>query len=350
MIFNRTVVDSHMHMKIFNDENNVDFIEFFDRTQQSHGLKGLNICATSFYNGIANNILCAIYKMHNPTAYAYGGLYYPSFPVSYPLEEGFDYSTQYEEMMEIGFDGIKSIELKPNIQKKYGFKLTDPEYDEFFKKCEENGTHMIWHVGDPETFWDRERISPRHFAKGWFYGDGSFMPLEEIYKQVDTILERHPKLKVTFAHFFFLSFSPERLVEYFEKYENVGVDITPGAEMYGAFRDNREFYREFFIKYADRIMFGTDTIFGGSKTNYQRLDKVYNFITSNETFVMSEEECRGMSFPDEVADKILYKNFEKLAGESPKPINKEALKRYVKKYDKYLEEGKVRDFIYDYLK
>ena len=82
--------------------------------------------------------------------------------------------------------------------------------------------------------------------RGWFYGDGTYASNEEVYRQINRVLEKHPNLCVNFAHFFFYSCYPEKLEEIFNRYPNVGVDLTPGGEMYFGFDDNREYYLKFF--------------------------------------------------------------------------------------------------------
>ncbi len=350
MKFNRKVVDSHWHAYPWFDENGKDFYTVIDRYQENLGLACLNICSIPVYHnlGPAQNVLAALYKLHNPTAYAYGGLVYTDKPVSFPQPEGFDMLTQYNELMEIGFDGIKMLETKPAEQKEYQVKVKDDYFEEFFAACEKNGTHMIWHVADPDTFWDINKIPERFIERGWFYGDGTYMSLEEMYGQVYDILERHPKLAVTFAHFFFLSEHPEKLEKLFEKYPNVSIDITPGGEMYAAFRENYEFYKGFFEKYSDRILFGTDASFTKNDLfdHYTNIvAQVYNFAATDKDIEIYGEKCPAIQVSNEATDNLLYKNFERLAGETPKAVNKKALKKYVEKYKPYFTDKKLLELI-----
>ena len=347
MKFERKVKDAHWHLFDWYDRDGRDFYTVLDGFQTRHGMAGVNICAIPCYHdyGPAQNVLAALYKLHNPNAYAYGGMSYTAKPACFPQPEGFDLLTQYEELMAMGFDGIKLLETKPEEQKAYGFQISDANFEPLFAACEKNGTHLIWHVADPETFWDKDRIPVRFLEKGWFYGDGTYMPLDQLYGQVEAVLARHPKLKVNFAHFFFRSEHPELLEALFAKYENVGVDITPGAEMYADFRKERDFYRDFFTKYADRILFGTDTEFetyGEPDAYFDTLqDAVYSFAASDRDTFVIVEDVKGLDLPETVKDKILYQNFERLAGKTPKPVDVEALKRYVKKYAPYFTDKKL---------
>lgn len=357
MKFNRKVIDSHWHMYPWYDENGEDFYTIIDRYQKELGLSALNICSIPCYEdlGAAQNVLPLLYKLHNPTAYAYGGLVYTDKPVNFPQPEGFDMLTQYNELMEMGFDGIKMIETKPFEQKAYKVKINDPYFENFFSAVERDGTHMVWHVADPDTFWDINKIPERFVERGWFYGDGTYMSLEEMYGQVYDVLKRHPKLAVTFAHFFFYSEHPEKLEELFANYPNATIDITPGGEMYGAFRENYDFYNKFFEKYSEKILFGTDASFTEEDLYSHYTDiitQVYNFSATDKSVEIYGEKCPAIKISDTARDNILYKNFERFAGKKPKPVNKAAIKKYVEKYEKYftdknllkLVQNAVKDF------
>ena len=206
MKFEKTVIDSHMHVHFYKNDQGETFYDFFDRKQAEHGLKAINLCGCpcvaekdNLMWGVENNIMAALYKLHNPTAYAYGGFFYPNMPMEGPMPAGMELDTQYRELMDLGFDGIKLLETKAEEQKKFGLFVDDERFEPFFAQCERDGTHIVWHVADPDSFWDLKRIHPRHLAKGWYYGEGDFMAWEQIYEMVFRVLERHPKLKISFA-------------------------------------------------------------------------------------------------------------------------------------------------------
>ena len=139
---------------------------------------------------------------------------------------------------------------------------------------------------------------------------------------------------MTYAHFFFCSKEPEILEELFAKYPNFCVDLTPGGEMYVEFEKNYDFYKNFFHKYSDRLIFGTDRSF---KCDEKYADWLFNVVT---TFIgtnkpvtsFDNKELMGLDLPQEKADNILYANFERRVGTAPKQINKEKFKAYIEKY------------------
>jgi predicted TIM-barrel fold metal-dependent hydrolase len=170
----------------------------------------------------------------------------------------------------------------------------------------------------------------------WGYSDGTFPTWQEHYTQVFRVLERHPKLNTTFAHFFFYEDKPKQLEEVFEKYENVGVDVVPGL-MFREFEKRPEFYREFLSKYSDRILFGSDSEIPANSHSIELINAIYDGLTTDKEVNIWGYKSKGINLSDSVSEKILYKNFASRCSDTPKPINKSALKKYIEKYSDYIE-------------
>ena len=128
----------------------------------------------------------------------------------------------------------------------------------YWAKLEETQTPVVFHINDPEEFWDKDKAPAWAFERDWFYGDGTYINNEAQYTEITNVLERHPNLKLIFAHFLFFSAQLPRLAEWLDRFPNLHVDLTPGIEMYHNFTENSQATRDFFIKYQDRIIFGTD--------------------------------------------------------------------------------------------
>ncbi len=335
-------VDSHIHLYSWFDAEGKNFFDGLDKFQKMCGAQAINICSLSpgIWGDVSNNIMGALYKLHNPSAFAYGAFVYPTMPIQLPLPMGMEILTQYQELMDIGFDGVKMIETKPNFIKKLGVYVNNECYDFFFQQAEKDGTPFVWHVADPQFFWDPNKEAS--LPQGWYYGNGEYPHFEEIFSWVYQILDKYPKLNVTFAHFFFQAENPERLEELFAKYENVRIDITPGTEMYDTFNQRHEFYKEFIEKYADRIVYGTDCAFPEEGDNEVLSNAVYDVVTTDKIADnIWGVKAKGFAFSEEVSDKILYQNFMSRHNK-PKQINKAALKKYIDKYQHLILDEKVR--------
>ena len=338
------LLDGHIHLRKWFDENGTDFFEGLDHLIAERKLEGINLAAlpNEPRGDVSANIMAALYKLHNPKAYAHAGLVFEALPIRPPVREGMDPLTQYRELMEIGFDGIKLICSKPQDYKLYDFPISDDFFDPFFAAAEKDGTHILWHVADPETFWDLERIPERFLERGWYYGDGSYPSNKQIYDDVFAVMKKHPLLNVTFAHFFFLSDHPDALEKMFADYKNLTIDITPGTEMYESFGAKPDFYKAFFEKHSDRILFGTDTSFPGNGKNLH--DSVYRAIaTTDKAIPINVGEFDGLGVSGDAVKRIFSGNFKSRVSETPKAINVPALKAYIQKYRFHLKDEVFRE-------
>ena len=339
------VIDSHLHFYDWISEDGEYFVHCFEDYRNEMGLAGINLCAlpSGYGSDVTSNIMCAIYKLLNKNTFAHAGLLYDKYPMGDTLPDEMKFSVQLDELEKIGFDGIKMIEGKPTAHRTIGKNLLHPEYDAFFSEAEKRGTHIIFHVNDPIEFWTEKG--------GDYYGDSTFATSDELYRQAYKILENHSNLKVTFAHFFFKSEHPQDLIEIFEKYPNVCVDLTPGWEMYLSFYDNKEYFKEFFTKYSKRIVLGTDAYFPRpTECSMWLVDRVYRFISSPDVIkAVADRYESGLCIPDDAINDITYKNFENRVGVNPKPINKQALLEYYEKYKHLMVKKDIEliDFVFE---
>ncbi len=327
MKFSKTTIDGHLHIESWFDKNGKSFMELYDSVQENLGLKAICVSALAdnIHGGPDDVIMAAFYKLHTPTAYANGGFVYPQYPVCPPLPDGMDPLTQYNELMEIGFDGIKIL-YKPDVTKAVRLPINDGFYEPMFSAAEKDKTPFMWHLADPAEFWEA-----KVGAHGGF-GDGSYYSFEEHFYQAFDVIKRHPNLRVTFAHFLFLAEDPESLEKIFEKFPEVFIDVTPGTEMYDTFTEKSNFYREFFKKHNTRILYGTDGCPTRNPSSEKLMQAVYKALTTSEMVNIWGHNAKGLELPDEISENILYKNFMGRYGSKPKPINKAALKRYIEKY------------------
>ena len=344
--------DAHIHVHRWRDEKTGElFLHGLEEYRQECGIKYITLAplpsgnAVPVARDVSNNIICAFYKLLNKDTFSYGGYIYPSYPARGEDMVGMELATQHRELMEIGFDGIKMLEGKPNLYVRVGNPLNSEFFEKAFDEMEKSSTFILMHARDPETFWTeptKERIE-----KKWYYGNGEYPTFEELYSQIEAILKKHPKLNLCLAHFFFSSKEPERLEELFEKYENLTIDITPGGEMYIDFDKRPEYFYNFFTKYQDRIIFGTDMDFPVYLEAGKWLcDREYRFLATNETLMsFDDHSLTGIRVSGEALQKIFSNNILKKFGYEPKPINKEALKRYIEKYKHLIIDKELAEYI-----
>jgi len=239
---------------------------------------------------------------------------------------------QVDLFAKLGCDGIKMIEGKPTSRQQMDIPVTDAYFADYWARVEELGIPIVWHVNDPEEFWDPARIPGWAKERSWGYGPGDIQK-EQLYAEVDAVLARYPKLRIIFAHFYFLSADLPRASRFFAEHPTVHFDLAPGIEMLYNLSRDPENSGEFLIEYADRIVFGTDL--SSSLTVEEgrfRAGIIFRWLETEGTFrvpagadfLLGPPEdglIRGMSLPTDVLTKIYHDNFARLVGAEPRALN-----------------------------
>lgn len=331
------IIDCHAHIM-----GGIDGINKLIKTMQSFNFETMNVLSVSGAGDASQNFNCALYKAINPgKAYAFGGLVHPRPDTG---EEKLSYYEQAKALLEMGFDGIKMIEGKPSVAKELKKPLNHPDYDKFYELLESEGTPILFHVADPETFWDEKAIPEWAKAAGWFYGDGTYPGKEDLYAQIEDILSRFPRLNAIFAHFYFMSADMDRAIEFLEKWPSVKFDITPGIEMYENFSKGPVKWREFFIKYQDRILFGTDSYDANDPTDRENINITVNVVRGfleTDRVRGWDKMYNGISLGRSELENIYYKNFQRYVGCEPKRLNAECAIEYCEIMIRFAQDGLI---------
>ena len=278
---------------------------------------------------------------------------FTSFDVSEYFKHGKEigkYQAKFvDNMRKCGCDGLKIIEGKPTMRKIMGNipGFDAPCWEPLWEYLESTQFPVLWHLNDPESCWGPEEEAPRHIRLGKELYDETFVNNEEQYRQMEAILQRYPNIKFIFAHMYFMSAQLKRLAAILDTYPNVMVDITPGLEIYVNLSKNLDEAKDFFEKYQDRILYGTDIgarcvlaenagIFNEDEC-IARMDlidgmfdsKTYRVMKEDGRYLVNTEDFlqRGFSLSEEAINKIYWKNFEAYVGEVPAKVNPKLIKK-----------------------
>jgi predicted TIM-barrel fold metal-dependent hydrolase len=332
------VVDAHIHFP--HSELLGGLLEVMDAAR----LARANLVAVPDLQVVNQNPALIWAKAQAPERfYICGALDYTQFwadPASGPRA----LARQVATLRSIGFDGLKLIEGKPMVRKLLSIPFDGPEYAELWAAVEETGLPVICHLADPEEFWDAAACPDWAHAQGWFYGDGSYPEKEAFYAEIDAVLARRPGLRIVFAHFCFLAADLARAAAFLDAHPAVFFDLTPGVEMYYHFARDPQAARDFFLRYQDRLIFGSDI--GASSLGIdpaKDLDRaeslgrawvVRRFLESEDAFFapegvghwlgMDTGVFRGIGLTKELLRKIYQTNVERLLGAEPAALNMDA--------------------------
>lgn len=322
------VIDGHVHIS---EQVDIDYLaDFLIKTNTDKAniiatfhskIDTLNYKALEMKNKYPDRFYCFI----SPDVKAYGrriddlGLYQANY---------------CQKFIDMGADGIKLLEGKPQMRKRYPI----PDFDcivwePFFKWAEDNQIPILWHVNDPEEFWDRNNAPDFAISQGWLYDD-TYVNNEDQYRQVFNVLDRHPNLKIDFAHFLFMSKQLDRLSSILDKYPNIRIDLTPGIEMYENFSNNFTRAKTFFDTYHKRIIYGSDiggrcVLMGEDKKfdeleNLRRPNIVRQFLSTDSQVLIESDGhyivnrspflMKCLNLNKEVLSDILSNNFISFIG------------------------------------
>lgn len=216
----------------------------------------------------------------------------------------------------------KSLGLYYRYGKGKIVRIDDPKLDPIWKLCAEFKKPVMIHTADPAAFFtpldnQNERWHELNKHPNWLFFGDRFPSREELLTQRNNVIAKHPNTTFIGAHF---GNNPEDLAtvgQWLDQYPNFYVDLDARISELG-----RQPYtaRKFFIKYQDRIMFGTDTT---PRTSAYRI--YYRFLeTDDEYFDCSESHHRqgfwniyGIFLPKDVLKKIYQSNAQKVLGLTP---------------------------------
>lgn len=241
-------------------------------------------------------------------------------------------------------DGAVAVKIWKNVgmveKTKSGklLMLDDKLFDPIIDKIQGLNIPLIGHQGEPHNCWlpldKMTNENDREYFKAHPHYHMYLHPEEPSYEdQMDArnrFLAKHKDLPFAGAHMASLEWSVDELGKFLDSFPNADVDLAARMSevQYQSF-SNYEKVRNFFIKYQDRIMYGTDlTMNADSESNLpaqnppstglssfaQDAHRVWlsdwkYLATAESQFVPQiKNEAKGLSLPKSVIDKIYYKN------------------------------------------
>ena len=210
--------------------------------------------------------------------------------------------------------------------------VDDPRFDPFFDKAGELGLPIVWHTTDPTQFFQpvnkfNERYSELSKEPFWSYAGAHYPTKDSILKQRENVLKKHPNTIFVSCHMGLNADDLDYCAYMLDTYPNYYLELSAvlsdlGREPYTA--------RKFFIKYQDRILFASDggNFFGIKGWTIEKYYRSYfEFLETENEYIdyplqgavnQGNWKIYGIGLPDEVLQKIYYKNAEKILT----PVNK----------------------------
>jgi hypothetical protein len=204
--------------------------------------------------------------------------------------------------------------------------IDDPRFDPVFDFIRRRHRVLIGHQGEPHNCWlpisemtvnnDREYF--RDHPQYHMFLHPELPSYEQQMAARDRMLAKNPGLKFMGAHLASLEWSVERLAQFLDRFPNAVVDLAArmGQVQYQSNRD-RDKVRRFFIRYQDRLLYGTDVEQepGGDSLALRRdvhatWLRDWRYLNTDETMSVPELDApvRGLRLPKNVIRKIYSSN------------------------------------------
>lgn len=243
----------------------------------------------------------------------------PAFNVTRLLEPG--YTDAVIKKLELDIDQHGAVAVK--IWKDLGMMLRDDAGHYLF--CDDSRLQPIYeyiasrglviysHIADPLAGWqplDTPTPHARYFRNHpefHWYGKPDKPSHEEILKHRDALIARYPKTIFVAAHLASLEHDLSVTARFLDAFPNARIDTA--ARFADLMMKPDDQVRAFFIKYQDRILYGTDCDYDPEKwgkTPLEKERKVKAVLAGHRKNFMYFEETLGL--PPEALRKFYYDN------------------------------------------
>jgi predicted TIM-barrel fold metal-dependent hydrolase len=236
-------------------------------------------------------------------------------------------AAELERDFRAGAAGLKIAKnLGLEIKNKDGsyIQADDPRFDAVWETCARHQKPVMIHISDSYGRFlpigpENERYEAglwRSSPEGNYYKTGH--PSHELIEKArENMHARHPKTRFVNAHVAMLYYDMDKVTALLDKYRNADVEISATVQDLGR---APLFVRKFFLKYQDRILFGTDGNPGRGVEEFWVPH--FRFLETYDEHFDHPAQLRGplgaplhgrwrisgIGLPDEVLRKVYYAN------------------------------------------
>jgi hypothetical protein len=218
--------------------------------------------------------------------------------------------------------------------------IDDPGFDGVIAHLEAQHIPLIDHQGEPKNCWlpldemttDNDRSYFREHPEYHMYLHPEMPSYEQLMAARDRFVAHHPRLSFVGAHMASLEWSVDELAKILDAYPNANVDLAARmTQVQYQSKSNREKVRRFFIRYQDRLLYGSDLTenpptaeeraqnppinleeFREEADAFWRSDWIYLATATTQRIDAIGASVQGLSLPKSVIDKIYYTNAKRV--------------------------------------
>jgi predicted TIM-barrel fold metal-dependent hydrolase len=213
--------------------------------------------------------------------------------------------------------------------------VDDPRFDPIMDRAATLNVIVALHIGDPKAFFEaptpqNERYDELKLAPDWSFYGGDYPTLIALLDARDRLIARHPKTTFLLIHVGNYPEDLDHVSRTLERYPNVFIDTSARVPEIG--RKPPDTVRSFFVRWQDRILFGTDLAIGSDRIQlgsvsekpptiadaaefYERHYRYFETDARNlehPTPIQGRWKVNGIKLPHKVLRKLYFDNAERL--------------------------------------
>jgi hypothetical protein len=197
----------------------------------------------------------------------------------------------------------------------------DPIFDPIYEHIAASNRTLLMHIAEPLACWQPLDDKNPHYGyysnnPEWhMYNRPDYPSHQQLITARDNVVAKHPNLRVVGAHLGSLEYDVDEVATRLDRYANFAVDIS--ARLIDLVIQPTEKVRNFFLRYADRILYGTDVVMRerpsamSPEDRAEALDKLRtNFTTHFAYFdtggevTVRDRTTTGLNLPPDILDQF----------------------------------------------
>lgn len=227
-------------------------------------------------------------------------------------------AAEFEQAVRDGARGLK-------VWKDFGLRVKDssgklipvdsPRLDPLWARAGELGAPVLIHVGDPVAFFQpldhtNERWDELQRTPEWSFYGPEYPPLDALIGALENVIARHPGTTFIGAHVGCFAENLACVAGMLDRLPNYYIDIGARISELGRQPNTA---RRFFLRYADRILFGTDIA-----PDPKSYGIYYRFLETNDDYFpywhpgdrpwQGRWYIHGLGLPEAVLQRVYFRN------------------------------------------
>jgi predicted TIM-barrel fold metal-dependent hydrolase len=299
------VIDAHSHTYAGNEEEIKRWVETMDKV----GIEKTIIL--SHTHGKAFDSIFDLYSKYSDhfevwCGFDYTGYQEPGFGPASVTELERCFKKGAKGVGELGDKGKGLFYCRPQA---WGMHSDDPRMDPLFEKCAELGLPVNIHIAEPKWMYEKMDSTNDGLMNAYEWRLDNQEGIVDHQGMIDILertVKRHPNTTFIACHLANCCYNLQLIGDLLDKYPNLNIDI--GAR-FAEFCAIPRTTSAFFMKYQDRILYGTDL--GYSPDMYKI---TFRLLETADEHIYAEQfgyhwPLSALALPDKVLEKVYRSNF-----------------------------------------